>query len=371
MKLLSVKITIEEIFEVYKVGWSFIRKHTLGQNVNAIKYIINKGRQKSIVSWNPIGATIVVESRCSNRCKYCIWHAKETDRPYWPLHLSYGDFVRIADVLAVNNVAHLHFCGTGEPLFNKQLFRMIEYAHKTKFTTSIMSNCSEVMTSLIAQIANSGITRFLTSIDSGFPDEYEVIRYGSKWKTVINNLEALVKEREKSGAQFEICVDCMAMRSNYKSYRKLVEVLAAVGVDVLEFAYLQAFEFNELCSSKNQIKESDFEIFDEINEAIKLGKKLGIRVHPPELPNNSGKRERCDVVWWKMMVNLPNDKIPQDGWIGNVSTHCMLAHLGEAYSFGNLLKQDFQEIWNGEKIKEVRGKLIHDAPDICKTCPYL
>ena len=371
MKIFNLWITRDTLVDFVSMSWEYIHTHTLGQNWNAVKYVLNKNNQKEYVSWSPIGATIIIESRCNNRCQYCIWHSKESDRPYWPIHLSYDDFVEIADVLAAQHVAHLLFCGTGEPLFNKNIFKMIQYAQKKKFTTSLMSNSSKQMTPLIDRIASSGIIRFLTSIDSGFSEEYETIRYGAKFETVIANLEKLSEEREKHKAKFKIVVDCMAMKSNYKSYCKLVEILASVGVDIMNLTYLQPAVSNEICSSNNMITSKDSEIINEIDCAIKLGKKKGIRVNPPELPNKSGKRSKCDVMWWKIMVNLPNDKIPEKKWIGNMSSHCMLSHLGEASSYGNLMSQDFNEVWNGPQIRQIRKKLLTQPPEICQKCPGL
>jgi MoaA/NifB/PqqE/SkfB family radical SAM enzyme len=372
MRFFDSEISTLETLSSIREGLQFLRSHTYRQNRNALKYFLNRKKNCTRLPWNPIYSTIVTESRCNQRCQFCLWHSADTPRPYWPVHLSFDKFRQIADILSDQDVAHLHFCGTGEPVLNPDLFKMIEYARKKKFTTSMMSNASSVMTPHIEEIARSGIIRFFTNIDSGFPEQLEDLKRNADWKILCSNLKKLSEVRRKENLCFKISIYCIAMRSNYKSFRELMHVVRDIGADELWFSYLQPFkEMNFTTSSQNVIQKTDFEIITEIQEAVALGKELGLRVFPPHYPPHSSTRVNCDAMWWKMMVNLPNDKIPQERWIGNVSTHCFLAHTGEAYSFGNLFTDDFQEIWNGEKMQSLRRQLLTDAPEICRNCPDL
>jgi MoaA/NifB/PqqE/SkfB family radical SAM enzyme len=351
---------------------SFIKNHTPAQNLNAAKYFLNRKKPLTRLPWNPVYSTIIVESKCNRRCKYCIWHSKHTPRPYWPVHLSFEDFKKIADILGSKNLAHMHFCGTGEPIFNKDLFKMIAYAQQKKMTTSMMANFSKALTPHIDRIANSKLIRVFTNLDSGFPDEFEEIREYGKWDTTIENIKKLSDARKKARKKFKIGVYCIAMRSNYKSYRNLMKTASDIGVDEIWFSYLQPFEdMNDLTSRKNIIQKSDKHILKEIDIAIELGRELGLHVFPPHFPPKTKSRVNCDTMWWKIMVNLPNDKIPKEKWIGNVSSHCFLTHIGEAYTYGNLLTDDFDDVWNGEILVGLREKLLKDAPEVCRTCPDL
>jgi MoaA/NifB/PqqE/SkfB family radical SAM enzyme len=266
----------------------------------------------------------------------------------------------------------MHFCGTGEPIFNKDLFKMITYAQEKKMTTSMMANFSKALTPYIKRIADSNLVRIFTNLDSGFPDEFEEIREYGKWDVTIENIKKLSDTRKEGKRRFKIGVYCIAMRSNYKSYRNLMKTCSEIGVDEIWFSYLQPFEdMNELTSHKNVIQKSDEHILKEIHEAINYGRELGLHVFPPHFPPLTNSRVNCDTMWWKIMVNLPNDKIPKEKWIGNVSSHCFLTHIGEAYTYGNLLTDDFDDIWNGETLVGLREKLLKGAPEVCRTCPDL
>ena len=71
------------------------------------------------------------------------------------------------------------------------------------------------------------------------------------------------------------------------------------------------------------------------------------------------------------MINLPNPELPKDEWLGNTSLHCKLGMTGEGMSFGNILKQPFQEIWNGQKISDLRRRLLEGNPPMAciEECP--
>lgn len=372
MRFFDSEISFLDKCSHYFVGAQFLKTHTIQQNLNAAKYFFNRKKPLTILPWNPIYATIVTESRCNQRCQFCLWHSKDTPRPYWPVHLTFDDFQRIVDILVKNHLSHLHFCGTGEPLFNPEIFRMMAYARENHLSISMMSNASSVMTPNIEKIADSGITRFFTNIDSGFPDQYEELKCNARWDTAINNIKKLSEARRRLKKNFIISIYCIAMRSNYSSYRELMKVAHEAGIDEVWFSYLQPFEeMNDTTSLKNVIQKSDTAIIEEIQEAIKIGNRLGLKIFPPHYPPHRETRLNCDTMWWKIMINLPNDKIPPDKWIGNISTHCFLAHTGEAFSFGNLFTDNFDDIWNGEKIQSLRYQLLTNAPEVCKKCPDL
>ncbi|MCL4460040.1 MAG: radical SAM protein [Chloroflexi bacterium] len=353
-------------------GIRFLREHQPRQIWNAFKYLINLNRPLTRVTWNPVDITILIESRCNQRCRFCLWHSKDLPRPYLPYHLSFEDYRRIVDIFAERDVAHVHICAAGEIFFNKDLFKMIEYTRQKKITVSMMSNCSSVVTPYIDQIATCGINRFLTNLDSGDPQQYEHLRQRASWQTTTENIRRLVAARQRARANFRIQVDCITIRQNYHTYKNLVKVCADLGIDDLFFYYMTPYpDMNEIVVPESIIKEDEIEIVQEIDEAIALGQKLGLRVFPPKFPKKSARRVTCSNLWRKLVVNLLNEKIPPERWIGNITTNCSLAHLGEAYTLGNILQDPFEEIWNGEKIRSLRERMLTDAPQICKECPNL
>ncbi len=373
VRLFNIKSSIHTDVYVVQEGIKFIREHSLGQVANAVKYMLMRNRNITQVPWDPTYVTIVTESVCTQKCIYCLWHSPFTERPYWPMRLSLADFERILDELKKTKIAHVHLCGTGDPLLNKDIFDMIEYVRKSKMTCSIMTNMNRQVTKNLEHLAKSGINRLNTNLDSGDPKEFEEIRRGAKWETIIGNIKKLSVLRKKYKRRFKIGIYCIAMRSNVHTYKDLMDTCKEIGADDVIFSYLVPVDFvdHPICSKDNVIQETDHELIKSIDEAVAYGRSLGLRVFPPRFPPKGRKRVNCSTMWWKLMINLPNDKLPREDWVGNVSSHCDFSHEGEGYSYGNILKQPFQEVWNGKKLKRFRKRLLTNAPKVCRECPGL
>lgn len=376
MAIANMPLTFANYVNLFKEGVVFLKHHNSKQIMNAANYVLRSSIQKYPihVPWNPVWVTIVIESKCNYTCEYCLWHSRDTKRPYMKLHLSFDDFKRMVDILYDNHIAHIHLCATGEIFFNPEVFEMIAYVREKGMTCSIMTNAGSQMSSLVEKIADSGIDRFHTNIESGFPQEHEAIRKNSDWSVTIDNLRRLAELKKN---KYKIYVDVMAMKSNHKSYKELMKICADIGVDEVFFSYLQpmsedvAHGMNAMTSKDNMIQPDDNDILEYIGAAIALGRRMGLKVYEPRFPKFRNTVQDCSTLWWKLMINLPHPDIPEDKWIGNVSSNCMLTHFGGAISYGNMFDTPFKDIWNGEIMKEYRKMLLSNAPEVCQKCPSL
>lgn len=340
---------------------------------NALRYQRHISKYPLRVPCNPITATFVIESRCNLRCRMCLYHSLETTRPKTDFWISFDEFKQVADVMLDNGLLTVHLCAIGEPFLNQDIFKMIDYAKRKKANCSVLSNGSKVISNKIDQIVCSGLDLFKTDLDSGDPEQYEYIKRRASWKIVIDNISRLVESREKHKVNMKITADCIVMKYNYKTLSSLVRIGSNLGIDQLNFSYLVPFEGqSELASVQNMVKPDDYEIVEEINKAVDLGRQLKLPVSVPPLYSQCQQGEiMCSALWSKLMINLPNSELPKDEWLGNASLHCKLGIVGEGMSFGNILKQPFQEVWNGPKIIDLRRRLREGtAPRECiEECP--
>ncbi len=70
----------------------------------------------------------------------------------------------------------------------------------------------------------------------------------------------------------------------------------------------------------------------------------------------SDKKKMCGLPWLQCFVSVEGDITP-----------CCSILDSEGESFGNTLKEDFSQIWNGEKFKEIR-KAFKNRQIIYKSC---
>lgn len=311
----------------------------------------------------PTSATICVTSACTQHCQFCLWHSNQAVRPNLHYNIKLKDFNKEVDILVDNGVKSLHICGTGEPFLHKDIIPMLRYIRKKAEHASVMSNFSVHFSKKLKETARIDLDEVVTNLDSGDPFRFEEIRKGSDWEVVMSNIHDFKfynKGRTRLGAW------CILMKSEINTYPELIRVCKEIGIDVLKFSYLIPVDMNPLTSPNNVIKGTDTEYLKKIEDIKKLAKKVGLEIMLPPLRSDPNVKN-CRALWNFVMVNLPHPDIPKEDWIGNVGLHCFLAHFGKAYSFGNMLKQPFKEIWNCDKINELRK--YQDKEKICQECP--
>lgn len=325
------------------------------------------------VPYHPITATVLIESRCNLKCRMCVYNSKDTNRGRTPLSVDFEDFKKVVDVLVTNGILHVHICAIGEPFLNTDIFKMIEYVKKNNMGCSVMTNGSKIIESKIEQIVSSGLDSFHVDMDSGDPDEYEYIKKGAKWDVLINNLKNLDRERKKQKSNMKIQVDSIMAKSNYKNFRKVIDQCLELNVDRISISYLVPYGFNEFTSKENMIKYEDKEILEEMYGMIEYGRRKGLELDVPLIFERNRKENMlCSAPWTKIMVNMPNEKIPKEDWLGNIAMYCELQVYEEGMSFGNILKQPFNEVWNGYKMKDLRRRLLEGNPPrpCIENCPH-
>lgn len=94
-------------------------------------------------------------------------------------------------------------------------------------------------------------------------------------------------------------------------------------------------------------------------EDVATKKERKVELLFPGLPPLSGrKRIKCWKLWRAMYITV-------DGWI----TPCDHIPDKDRINHGNILKQDFKDIWNNDLYQYSRRRLRDDVPDLpCKMC---
>lgn len=331
-------------------------------------------RSQDRVSGGPSQATVVVEGRCNLSCRMCIYHSREIPRPRTVFSVGFDDFKRVIDILVEHGLKSCNICGTGEVFLNKDIFRMIRYCKERGLFTSLLSNGSKVISDKLEKIVDSGLDLFKADFDSGDPAQIEHIKRGIRYDDLVSNLRRLLELRGKRGSAMGVQLDSIVMKYNFMHLKKLFETAAELGVDRVCLSYLvPVSETHELMSARNSIRLEDAAERASIDEAVRYGRGLGLSISCPRVyeADFSGKLE-CSALWDKAMVNLPIPGLPKEDWIGNMSMFCKLCATRYGDSFGNILKQPFDEVWNGDKIRDLRRRLRtgKGVPRVCaEECP--
>lgn len=305
-------------------------------------------------------------------------------------------------------VSTVNLQGYGEPILHPRFKDMLDAVEQGGKSLSMICNGTTLRRPVMERLVKVGALVTL-SIDGGSNETFKFVREHIDFDKMLSHLDTFAEiQKEVNNPDFEIWVNSVALRLNIYEIPEMIETLAAKGVSAVTLAHFDTAgrpdEFTEECLDRHPDLVREW--FPKIREA---GKRAGIRVDLPIYPfeheNGNGSTEikikesapakNGDVVisdvTTSSVASISADQLPEKmtahqrktgfrqkcfaPWErahidvhGDVRPCCM----GQAGVMGNLKKQSFAEIWNGEKFQELR-RTIHtkNPPDYCRTCPIL
>jgi len=321
---------------------------TYAQLWNAFKYKIYKF-DNPYVRHRPLQLTILITSRCTLKCLMCKLY-----RPFKRINFEDLTLNRFDQILNKFRQALSVFLTGGEPLLNKEVFKMINLAHKYRMTVAMSTN-GTVMGELIDKIVSSPLSRLNVSLNACNSHEYRRMQGGSKrlFNTVIENIKDLAERRNKKAKKLWLQVSYICTKSNYKSMPNMVKLAEDLGVDAMYFNNLSpglpGFGKDECLYADDEDVLEVMEILDIIKSKVVICK--------PRLYNQKTTPRLCKMPFTNLTLDAD----------GNVSVCC--SFLPER-RWGNIFHD--KDVWNGYAFRKIRRMLIDDSlpiPDICKRCP--
>ncbi len=303
------------------------------QNLMLNKYeqYLKKTTLKSL----PYKITIDPSSLCNLRCPACHTGTKHSEMPK-PTTLKFEKYKNI-----FNQVKDYSFSialyNWGEPFLNKDIFDIICYTKENNVGSTLHSNFNVFNESMAENLVRSGLTHIYMSIDGASQDVYSQYRVKGNLDNVINNIKILNEIKAKHKSVFPL----------------------------ITWKYL-TFSHNEHQISKAQTLAKSLNVQN--YEVFKANPKLkDIYDDADEYRNNEEKLKslkfQCNSLRQSLYISSNGLVFP-----------CSLA-FREKESFGNLLNEDLQKIWNNSQYQSAR-KLFSKEPQIdeipypCKGCKY-
>ncbi len=316
--------------------------------LNILKFFRERG--KIIIRNKPVIAQIEPTSQCNLKCKMCI-----RDKIGVPIgNLSFENFKKILEKL--DSLFKIHLSGQGEPFLNKEIFEMIRYANKKGILINTNTNATTLTKEVILKISDVEIGEIGISIDSPDKKEYEKIRKGAKFEKVIENVKNLTRELKKKERKTIVTLAAVILKNNINELPEFINLARKLGIRKIVFQTIQEKEDYVKKYSKETKGQRVSELKnlrENINKTKELAKKYGIVVIFDE-----EKSPGCIWPWRSIYIN----------WEGYVTLCCKILDYRKPL-IGNILQQDFEEIWNSREYQIAR-KLLKErkAPLQCKGC---
>jgi len=268
---------------------------------------------------------IEVSRACNLDCGICMRKKLDSNTGFMP----FDDFKRI---LVSYNFREVALHGWGEPLLNKEIYRMIEYAKRQGVRTSLTTNATLVGGD-IDNILDSG----LDDIAFGYYD-MDIL------KKSIENVEDLIIEKKKRNSKLKTYLDITIYKDSKEEIFDVIREGREIGVDAAILHRLFNV-YNVDKGFENLTKEEEEELLEKIK---RIEKELNFKIFLPKkhtLP--------CRIV--KNTIFVTYD--------GKVTPCCFLPefYIGDAEEgVGNVLKS-----------KEYRNFLVNmKNHEVCSKCVW-
>ena len=334
--------------------------HTIGQKINYLKYLFSgKGE---VLSYDPITISIVGTTRCTLSCDMCPTHSGRVpeDYPHKQKNVKDIDFEMFKDIInRFKNALTVHIIGSGEPLLNKDFFRMVEYAAGKKMAVKTFSNGTTIKNN-IDIILNSRLDGITVSLNGHDPKEFKRMTGMDEkiYSEIYDMTRILVDKKKKRNPRLKVKLSFIIDKRNYKYIPEMVDTGIKLGADHIFFCNFLAAPYNGLSADERALT-ADARLMDELGAIFrKYPPEVRKRLTPPVLIDKSMERNNCQSHF--SQIRFDGD--------GNVSS-CSMMLLNMS---GNGNYKD-AGVWNNNFFVDMRKRFLSDnaglIPEPCVVCP--
>jgi radical SAM protein with 4Fe4S-binding SPASM domain len=214
----------------------------------------------------------------------------------------------------------------------------------------------------IEQVLDSQITSLAFSIDGGTRELYEEIRVGARFENVVQNIERFKEIRKRRGLTLpKLRINHVLQNRNIDRFESFIEFLISIGAEQVDVRTAQPMGFE----IGRETKDAGF-----YAKVHRLRPLLADACHAHGIEDcgfmrdqssvidvltSSGERMTCRRPWNTLAIYANGDVLPCATWTRP--------------PLGNIGRESFEEIWNGEEAERLREEFERAKPGIdCQHC---
>lgn len=299
---------------------------------------------------------------CNKKCFICEHtHWSKGDQEI--RHLTLQEFKHIANQFPT--VRWVNLTGEGSSFLNKDYIPMIKYLRE-KFKTSVwlVDHLSDISHDQIEEI-QMHIHGLYISMDGATKETYEFVKEGCDFDRVINNLKYLIHLKRKKKTPFpNVHFRYVIVKENVHEIPKFLDLINSIakpwewgGAAGVEFAGL--LYYPEVAD--HYIHNIPQEVINEVQK-----RKDGIYFRFDHAIEDLNPPIDCCLAWMEPYIMMPGYVLPCCAVLMSNNRPFL-----REYSFGNVFKKDFKDIWKSDYYTKFRKMVVTpDAPvpKICAGC---
>ena len=315
-----------------------------------------KLRVKLFPWYLPLPSYIEIETttKCNFRCKMC-------EHTYWkipPMDMSFNQFKSVIDQLPT--LKWIGMTGIGESFLNKDFIKMLKYVKSKYIWIELFDPFFLIDNAIAKELLDLGIEVMYVSLDGATKETYEKIRVGSNFDSVIKNIKNFIRMKNERNAKYpRLIFHFIISKINMHEIEKYIELVHSFGLENPEIL------FTPTLHSYKEIEGLYINVPEEVPKSVdKKARELGVKIAwNANVPKVLPPITRC-FAWLMPFIFVT----------GDVSPCCASNEQNERdfqvkNCFGNVFETSFKDIWNGDKFREFRKKILRgEVPPICKSC---
>lgn len=307
----------------------------------------------------PIYMEVSPVGLCNHRCIFCAY-----DYINYPNRkLDSERYLSFLDEAVSLGVKSILYAGEGEPLLHPNIAEFIERTKEVGMDVGMFSNGE-----LLNQQKTDKILPYLTflrfSFNGGDAETYKRIHTpntlrggGLLMAKVLKNIAYAVTFREKNKLKVDLGAQFVLLQENKDSLMGAIKNLKECGVDYISIKPFVHQNQNQLYSNRKQLCKSEINsLIDQAKEYNSATFEVIFRENAFENMQQDRKYKHCYGCNFITTLNSA----------GEIAS-CLPYWDREEFVYGNIYKQTFYEIWNGEKRQKVKHFLENTLD--CAKCP--
>ena len=319
----------------------------------------------SKISNPPVRLQIELSGVCNLKCDMCPQGVLKTD----VLKSGVIDFETYKRIFDQIKPLLVDYTGQGETLLNPSLFEIAKYTKDKGAEFGFNTNFTLMNKTNFQRLYDIGISYIGFSLDSINKKTYEKIRKGAVFEEVLCNFRDAIKI-DKRGV---LTIGTVIIDKNVNELIGFIDYCHKEFPDIpFVFSPPLTYGLEEMETSFKKIGYFTFrkqEFMNKISEAREMAKQLGLKFTESSLDDcfqyfNTDRRHNSDKICYMPYVNV---MIYANG---TVAPCCYMPF--KSYSFGNIFKQSFNQIWNNKNFQDFRLKLKNNRQSIkeCTLCRF-
>ncbi len=291
-------------------------------------------------------------------CEYVYWPKGEQEKR----HMSLYEFKYIVNQFPA--VRWINMTGEGSSFLNKDYFFMLKYLHE-KFNTSIwlVDHLSDITPSQLEKDVLPYIHGIYISMDGATKETYEYIKKGCNFENVLNNIKFLINFKRKNRTPFpHLQFRYIILKQNVTEMPLFLDLLNSIakpwewGAAALPLEFTGLLHFPEI--KKYYVPEIPKGVIDGMSR-----RKDGIYFVFSHAEDRRNPPIECCIVWMEPYIMMPGFVLPCCAVLMSNRRPFL-----RKYSFGNVFKKDFKEIWRSDYYSKFRKMVVDPCAPVPKMC---